>query len=193
MDFEVVVSRLLRLARLDTSVFDEVRMDPAATASSFFVVAAATFAAGIGGWLAWVEKFDADEGEVFVESAILGSLFSIGLWIVWLFVAYVLLTQVFRERADLQQLIRTMGLAAAPLGLSLLLLIPGINYGIGLTSIALFFGLTTIAIQSTTTAEPAKVLTANAAGFAVWAIVLTLMVDPGTYLAPGIFVTSAFL
>lgn len=193
MDFEVVVSRLLRLARLDTTVFDEVRMDPAATASSFFVVAIATFASGIGGWLAWIQEFDADEGEVFVESAILGSFFAIGLWIVWLFVAYVLLTQVFRERADLQQLIRTMGLAAAPLGLSLLLLVPGVNYGIGLTSIALFFGLTTMAIQSTTTAEPAKVLTANAAGFAVWAIVLTLLVDPGTYLAPGIFVTSAFM
>jgi hypothetical protein len=193
MDFEVVVSRLMRLARLDTTVFDEVRMDPAATASSFFVAAAAAFAAGFGGWLAWVEKFDVDGGKVFFESTILGSIFAIGLWIVWLFVAYVLLTQVFRERADLQQLIRTMGLAAAPLGLSFFLLIPGINYGVGLTSIALFFGLTNMAIQSTTTAEPAKVLTANAAGFAVWAIVLTLMVDPGTYLAPGIFITSAFM
>ena len=83
-------------------------------------------------------------------------------------------------------------MAAAPLALSFLLLIPGINYGLGLTSIALFFGLTTIAIQSVTTAEPAKVLLANAAGFAVWAIVLTLLVDNRTYLAPGIFITSAF-
>jgi hypothetical protein len=85
-----------------------------------------------------------------------------------------------------------MGMAAAPLGLSILLLIPGINFGFGLASIALFFGLTNIAIQSVTTAEPAKVLMANAAGFAVWAIVLTLLVDNRTYLAPGIFITSAF-
>jgi hypothetical protein len=193
MDFEVVVSRLLRLARLDTTVFDEVRMDPAATASSFFVVAAATFAAGIGGWLWWVQKYDSDEGRVFVQSVILGSLFAMGLWLVWLFIAYVLLTQVFRERADLQQLIRTMGMASAPLALSLLLLIPGINFGLGLASIALFFGLTTIAIQSVTTAEPAKVLTANAAGFAVWAIVLTLLVDvqSESFFAPGIFITYA--
>jgi len=192
MDFEVVMSRIMRLARLDTTVFDEVRMDPTATASSFFVAAVATFAAGLGGWLWWIQKTDFDGGKVFVQSVILGSLFAIGLWIVWLFVAYVLLTQVFRERADLQQLIRTMGMAAAPLGLSILLLIPGINFGFGLASIALFFGLTNIAIQSVTTAEPAKVLMANAAGFAVWAIVLTLMVDNRTYLAPGIFITSAF-
>ena len=167
-------------------------MDPTATASSFVVAAAATFAAGLGGWLWWMQQTDFDKGKVFVQSVILGSLFAIGLWIVWLFVAYVLLTQVFRERADLQQLIRTMGMAAAPLGLSLLLLIPGLNYGIALTSIALFFGLTTIAIQSVTTAEPAKVLLANAAGFAIWAIILTLLVDNRTYLAPGIFITSAF-
>ena len=194
MDFEVIVGRLLRLARLDTTVFDEVRMDPAATASSFVVAAAAAFAAGLGGWLWWIQKFDFDGGRVFLQSVILGSLFAIGLWVVWLFVVYVLLTQVFRERADLQQLIRTMGLAAAPLGLSLLLLIPGINYGLALTSIALFFGLTTIAIQSVTTAEPAKVLLANAAGFAVWAVVLALLVDAGsrTYLAPGIFVSYAY-
>ncbi len=192
MEFEVVVGRLLRLARLDTSVFDEVRMDPTATASSFLVVAAAAFAAGLGGWLWWVQEAEFDEGRVFVQSVILGSLFAIGLWIVWLFVVYVLLTQVFRERADLQQLIRTMGMAAAPLALSFLLLVPGINYGLALTSIALFFGLSTIAIQSVTTAEPAKVLLANAAGFAVWAVVLTLLVDNRTYLAPGIFITSAF-
>lgn len=192
MDFEVVVSRLMRLARLDTTVFDEVRMDPAATASSFFVVAAATFAAGLGGWLWWVQQMDFNGGKVFVQSVIVGSVFAVLLWIVWLFVSYVLLTQVFRERADLQQLIRTMGLAAAPLGLSLLLLIPGINFGLGLTSIALFFGLTNIAIQSVTTAEPAKVLAANAAGFAVWAVILALLVDNTTYLAPGIFVTWAF-
>ena len=192
MDFEVMIGRLLRLVRLDTTVFEEVRMDPAATASSFVVAAAAVLAAGLGGWLWWVQEVDFDKGRVFLQSVILGSLFAIGLWIVWLFVVYVLLTQVFRERADLQQLIRTMGMAAAPLGLSLLLLIPGINFGLGLTSIALFFGLTTIAIQSVTTAEPAKVLLANAAGFAVWAIVLTLMVDNRTYLAPGIFITSAF-
>lgn len=166
-------------------------MDPAATPAAFVVLAVAAFAAGLGGWISWVQEFDHDEGRVFFQSVILGSLFAVALWIVWLSVVYVLLTQVFRERADLQQLIRTMGLAAAALGTSFFILIPGISFGIGLASIALFFGLSNIAIQSVTTAEPAKVLIANAAGFAVWAIVLTLMVDARTYLAPGIFITSA--
>lgn len=192
MDFEVTLSRLTRLARLDTSVFDEVRMDPAATASSLAVAVAAAFAAGIGGWLWWVQKAEFDEGRVLFQSVFIGSLFAIGLWFLWLGAVHLLLTMVFRERADLQQLVRTMGMAAAPLGLSLFILVPGLGFGLGLASVALFFGLTNIAIQSVTTAEPAKVLTANAAGFAIWAVSLTMLVDSRTYMAPGIFITSAF-
>lgn len=192
MDFEVLSARLLRLARLDTTVFDEVRMDPTATMSSFLVVVAASFAAGFGGFLWWVVQDFPDGGRVFFQSFILGSIFASGLWIVWLFVAYVLLTQVFRERADLQQLVRTMGLAAAPLAISLVMFVPGIDFGIALLSVALLFGLTTVAIQSTTTADTARVLMANSAGFAVWAIVLTLLVEDRTYLAPGIFISTPF-
>ncbi len=84
-----------------------------------------------------------------------------------------------------------MGLAATPLALSGLMFIPEISLGIGLTSLALTFGLTGVAIQSVTTAGPVRVLAANACGFAVWAGVLTLLassnlssVKPN---APGVF------
>ena len=120
----------------------------------------------------------------------MGSIFSIALWIVWLLVAWVILTQMFREDADWHQMLRTMGMASAPLGLSFLLFVPGIDFGVGLTSIALFFGLTTIAIQATTAAGPARVLVANLAGFALWTIVLGLLVTSETFLAPGIFLLA---
>jgi hypothetical protein len=192
MDFEVLSARLLRLVRLDTSVFDEVRMDPTATTSSFIVVIAASFTAGFGGFLWWLVQDIPNSGRVFFQSFILGSLLASGLWIAWLLVTYVLLTQVFRERADLQQLIRTMGLAAVPLALSILMFVPGIGFGIGLVSVALLFGLTTVAIQAVTTADTARVLVANTAGFTVWAVVLTLLVDQTTYLAPGVFISTPY-
>ncbi len=187
MDFNILADRLQRLVRLDTSVFEEVRLDPAATVPAIFVVAASTFLAGLGGWLWWIWEDLPDAGDVFVESVILGSLFAVALWIVWLLVAHVILTQIFREEADWQQMLRTMGMAAAPLGISVAMVIPGIRFGVALTSIALFFGLTTIAIQSVTAAGPARVLVSNLAGFAVWAIVLGLLVTSDTFLAPGIF------
>ena len=194
MDAGILADRLLRLVRLDTSVFDEVRQDPAATLPAVLVAVISTLLAGIGGWLWWsLQDFGEIEGAgtIFVQSVILGSLFSIALWIVWLLVTWVVLTQLFREDADWQQMLRTMGMASIPLALTVLMFVPGIDFGVGLASIALFFGLTTIAVQSVTPADPARVLVANLAGFAIWAIVLGLLVTSDSVYAPGFFVFNA--
>ena len=191
LDFSILSARLMRLVRLDTTVFDEVKQDPAATLPAVFVVIASTLLAAVGGWMWWVIKGFGDNRKVFVHSVIMGTVFSFALWIVWLLVAWVILTQLFREDADWQQMLRTMGMASAPLALSVAMFIPGIDMGIALASIALFFGLNTIAIQATTQANPARVLIANLAGFAVWAIVLGLLVTDTSYLAPGIFLFDA--
>jgi len=201
-DMQGLVNRLVRLARLDTTVFDEVRLDASATVPSVIVAVVATFLAGFGGWLWWVmsSDFDTGSGQVLIKSAILGSIFAIAMWVVWVLLVYVILTQVFRAQADVQQLVRTMGMAAAPLGLTILMFIPGISFGIALASVALFFGLSTMAAQAATNAPPAKVLVASIAGFAVWAIVLTVLTGDvsmsrggdlsiNTY-APGIFIFS---
>lgn len=191
LDFSILADRLQRLVRLDTSIFDEVKQDPSATLPAVFVMVASTLLAGIGGWLWWLTQDFGDSGKVFFQSVILGSVFSVALWIVWLLVAWVILTQLFREDADWQQMLRTMGMAGAPLSLSALMFIPGIDFGVGLASIALFFGLTTIAIQATTAAAPARVLVANLAGFAVWGIVLGLLATSQSFLAPGIFLMDS--
>ena len=191
-DMQGMMNRLMRLARLDTTVFDEVRLDPGATVPAVVVAVVATLLAGVGGWLWWtMTQGYGDGGKVFVQSLILGSIFSIALWVAWLLIVYVLLTQVFKAQADMMQLVRTMGLAAAPLALSVLMFIPGLDFGIGLASLALFFGLTTIAVQATTTASPGAVLVANVAGFAVWAIVLGLLITGSAFFAPGFFLMGA--
>lgn len=191
MDAGILADRLLRLVRLDTSVFDEVRQDPAATLPAVLVAVVSTVLAGLGGWLWWWMQDYEDKSELFMKSVILGSLFSIALWIVWLLVTWVILTQLFREDADWQQMLRTMGMASIPLMISVVMFIPGLDFGIALASVALYFGLTTIAVQSVTPADPARVLVANLAGFAIWAIVLGLLVTSDSVFAPGIFVFDA--
>ena len=78
----ILIDRLQRLVRLDTSVFDEVRQDVAATTPAVLVIVISTFLSGIGGWLWWLVKDFGDSGDVFIESVVLGSVFSIALWIV---------------------------------------------------------------------------------------------------------------
>ncbi len=187
LDLAILVDRFQRLARLDFGIFDETRQDPATTVPAVLVVALSSMLAGVGGWLWWLLQDYPDASKVFLQSVLLGSVFSVALWIVWMFVAWVVLTQFFREEADWQQMLRAMGMASVPLALSVAMFIPAIGFGIGLASLALFFGLTTIAIQAVTPTDPARVLVANLGGFAVWSIVLGLLVTSDSYLAPGIF------
>jgi hypothetical protein len=102
-----------------------------------------------------------------------------------------MLTQVFRARADLNELVRVMGFAMLPLALSVILFIPGLDFGIGVASLAILFGLTQIAMQSATDAPAGQVLAANGAGFAVWAIVLGLLVSDSHAYAPGFFLLDS--
>lgn len=189
MDVNTLMQRLKRLATLDTSVFDEVRTDTNSTIPALVVAVASTFLFGLGGWLWWVVAGPEVEGsDVFLKSFIIGSILSVILWAVWLGVTYVILTQVFRARADINELVRVMGFAAAPLALGVLLFIPMLDFGIGLTVIALFFGSTLIAVQTATDAPAGRTLVAVGAGFAVWAIVLALFVGTANIYAPGFFV-----
>jgi hypothetical protein len=196
VDMQEVVAWLRRLANLDTRVFDEIRTNPTATVPGVLIATVAIFLSGLGGWLWWVLQDYGRSQDILVNSALIGSLLAVALWAIgWLGVVYFMLTQIFRERAYVEQLLRVMGLAAAPLGFMLFMFIPGFSLAIGLASLALTFGLTNIAITSVTTAAPGRILIANLAGFFVWSAALTLLasasvssVEPH---APGIFLYNA--
>lgn len=188
IDFNVLTQRIRRLLTLDTSVFEEVRTDRSATIPAIVVAAAATLLFGLGGWLWWVLQDIPDSGDIFIKSVILGSIASMVLWGISVAVTYVVLTQLFRARVDVNELVRVMGFAAAPLGAGVLMFIPAIEFGVALTAVALFFGATVIAVQTATDAAPGRVLAACGAGFLVWAVVLGLLVGDSNAYAPGIFV-----
>ena len=187
-DPNALMERVRRLAMLDTSVFDEVRTDTTATVPAIIVAAAATLLAGFGGWLWWVFNDIPDKGKIFWQSFILGSIISFVLWAVWVAITYVMLTQVFRRRADINELVRVMGFAMLPMALSLIIFIPGLDFGIGVASLALLFAVSVIAVQAATDAPAGQVLAASGVGFAVWAIVLGLLVTDSHAWAPGFFV-----
>ena len=196
-DMQEVVAWLRRLyIDLDTRVFDEVRTNPTATLPGVIVAAVSILISGLGGWLWWVLNDFPNSSDVLVNSAFLGSLLAFVLWgLVWLGIVYVMLTQVFRERAYVEQLLRVMGLAASPLALMGLMFIPGLSLAIGLASLGLTFGLTNVAVRSVTTADPARVLVSNFVGFFVWSAVLTLLASASATTvephAPGIFLFNS--
>src|SRR5579871_6702267 len=91
MDPQVAFDRLIRLLRLDTTVFEEARDDPAFTYPAIAIAAISFFIAGLGGWLWWAVEGYGNKGKVFAESTILGSIFGVILWAAWIGIAYVIL------------------------------------------------------------------------------------------------------
>ena len=194
VDANALIQRVRRLFMLDTTVFDEIRGDATSTVPAFIVAVVSTLLFGLGGWLWWLlQDYPSgssipSNGEMLLRSVIIGGVISLVLWGVWLGLTYIMLTQVFRARADIQELLRVMGFAAAPLALGVLLFIPQIEWAIGLTTVVLFFGANLIAVQSATDAPAGRVLASVGAGFFVWALILAFFVGDDSVYAPGFFI-----
>jgi hypothetical protein len=193
IDPNLLMQRVRRLLTLDTSIFDEVRMDRTATIPAIIVAAVSILVFALGGWLWWLINGPEgssviDGGDVFLKSVIFGTILAMIFWAGWVGITYVLLSQVFRARVDLNELVRVMGFAAAPLALGILMFFPEVEFGVALAVVALFFGTNVIAVQAVTDAPAGRVLAATAAGFLLWAALLGLFVnDYDNPLGPGIF------
>lgn len=181
MDPNVILNKILRLARLDTTVFDEVRDDVNELIPAIIVAAVSALLAGLGSFLWWQINFDAQPDGLFFRGFIMGSLFLAALYFVWVLVVYVLLVQVYKASADLQALIRTMGYAALPLAASVLMFIPVIYPVFAIVPIGLLFVLSIYAVQSVTNADSTQVVMANLAGFVVMVLVLGIVATASDY------------
>ncbi len=182
MDINAVINRLLRLVRLDTTVFDEVRDDEKELIPAVVIAVVAAFLAGLGAFV-WWQTVPASEGyqDVFLNTFILGSVFMIALYGVAAMVVYFMIVQVFKIQVDLQSLVRVLGYAAWPLALSVLMFIPGIFPVFALLPLCLLFVMMIYAVQSVSGADSTQVVLACVAGLAVMFLVLGIIATSGDF------------
>jgi hypothetical protein len=195
--FQNLGSWLLRLAKLDLTVFDDIKDEAAATVPAIAVVVAATVLAGLGSWLWWIQQdfapgVDQKNLEVFFKSLVLGGIFQSALWFLWVYISAMVLTRGLGASADINQMVRTMGLAFAPMAISVLMVIRVLTVPFGVIGIGATLLLSNVAIQATTTADSRQVVLANVVGFLVFAIVLGILANISEVynwggLAPGLF------
>jgi hypothetical protein len=175
MDPNVIMNRLIRLAKLDTTVFDEVRDDERELVPAVVVAVVCAFLAGLGALL-WSQIIpDLDLKSTVVNQFILGSIFLAVLYGVAALVVYVVMAQMYRIQADLMAIVRTMGYAALPLGLSVLMFIPLIFPLFAIVPLALLYVMMIYAAQSATGAESSQVVVAVTIGFSVMVLVLGII------------------
>ena len=185
MDPNAILNRVMRLARLDTTVFDEVRDDPKELVPSVIVAAIAAFLAGLGAFM-WSKVVPAgDPPDAFLNQFVLGSVFLLAMYGVSALVVYVVMAQLYKVQVDLQTLVRTMGYAAIPLAASVLMFLPVVFPVFALVPLALLFVMMVYAVQSATGAESNQVVVSVTIAFTVMVLVLGLIaVSSDAFKAP---------
>ena len=120
-----LIERAIGAAKLDVKTYEEVEADTTATGQAMTVVVVASVAAGIG---------SATGG---IAALLVGALAALVGWFIWALLTYVIGAKLLPEpqtQADLGQLLRTIGFAAAPGVLRILGVIPFVGWVIVLVA-----------------------------------------------------------
>ncbi len=178
MDPNAIVNRVIRLARFDTTVFDEVRDDTQELIPALIVLAVSALLAGLGAALHWAivpGAFLDGLDNNWVNNFILGSIFFAVMYVVAGLVVYVVMAQMYRVTADVQSLLRTMGYGSIPFAASVLMFVPVLWPLFAIVPLALLFVMMIYAVQSATNADSTQVVISSTIGFSVMVLVLGLI------------------
>jgi len=114
---ENFIGRMLRAAKLDVSLYEEVEADEGALPQATLVVVLSSIAAGVGGIFTY--------GFMAIITFTISALVS---WYIWAFLTYYIGTKFLPEQkteADYGQLLRTLGFASTPGIIRIIGIIPG--------------------------------------------------------------------
>lgn len=119
-----LVDRMIRAAKLDVNLYEEVEADKTATRQALIVVLIYSICAGIGSGL--VNVWDESVGRFFL-SLFVGLVSALVFWLIWSLITYLVGTKFFKgpkTSATYGELLRTIGFAATPGVLMIFVFIP---------------------------------------------------------------------
>jgi hypothetical protein len=174
-----MVDRILRVVRLDWTVFREIAEDQSAMTEAAIIVVVATFLSAIGSGIA--------SGNFilgFLVSWILAILVG---WLGWAVLTYFVGTTLFKGKTDIPEMMRVLGYANAPNLLGLFSFIPCVGWLLALAGgiLALIAGVLAVreAMEFETTQAIITVVVA-------WVISFIITLILGSILGVGMAVTS---
>ncbi len=113
-----LVTKMVRAAKLDVDLYEEVEADKTATRQAFMVVLISSIASGLGFGLQVLLFGSDDAGGADVIWALVGGIVSaIVMWLVFAWLTYIIGTKLLagpETSADWGELLRTLGFSTAP-------------------------------------------------------------------------------
>ena len=135
-----LIDRILRAARLDSDLYEEVEADTGALGQATAVVVLSSVAAGIG-------AIGAGGG---LRGLGMGTVLALLAWYVWAVVTWLIGTRILPEpqtRADLGEMLRTIGFASAPGLIRALAIISPLSEIVGLVALIWTLAAMVVAVR----------------------------------------------
>jgi hypothetical protein len=114
----IFVDRMIRAAKLDVNLYEEVEADKSAMGQAMTVVVISSVAAGLG-----------SIAKVGIGGILMGTIAALIGWYAWAYITYLIGTKILPEpqtRADHGELLRTIGFSSSPGLIRVLGIIPGL-------------------------------------------------------------------
>lgn len=114
-----LVNRMIRAAKLDVNLYEEVEADQGSLAQAMTVVVLSSLAAGVG-----------SIGTMGLGGILIGTLTTLIGWYLWAYLTYLIGTKMLPEpqtKSDLGELLRTTGFATSPGLIRIFGVIPGLG------------------------------------------------------------------
>ena len=122
--------RMLRAAKVESQLYEEVEADSGATGQALLVVVMASLSAGIGHGISGLMKGGAGGIGVFFTSLIIGAIGSLVAWFIFSLLCFWLGTTLFKgpdTKSTLGELLRVLGFADSPALLNIFIFLPFIG------------------------------------------------------------------
>jgi hypothetical protein len=132
-------NRIIRAAKLEVQLYEEVEADKGALLQAAAVVVLASLAAGVGA---------ATIGGI--SGIVTGTLIALIGWLVWAYIVYLVGTKILPEpqtKADYGQLLRTIGFSSSPGLIRVLGVIPGLFWIVSLVATIWMIAAMVVAVR----------------------------------------------
>lgn len=114
-----LIDRMIRAAKLDVNLYEEVEADPTTLRQAITVVVLSSLAAGVG-----------SIGAMGLGGILVGTVTTLAGWCIWAYLTYLIGTKMLPEpqtSADFGELLRTIGFSCAPGLIRIFGIIPGLG------------------------------------------------------------------
>ncbi|MDY6790717.1 MAG: hypothetical protein SWH54_05555 [Thermodesulfobacteriota bacterium] len=165
---QIYLDRIIRAAKLDVNLYEEVEADKGSMSQAMGVVVLSSIAAGIG-----------SIGSIGIKGVIIGAITALIAWYVWAYITYFIGTKILPEpqtKADHGELLRTIGFSSSPGLLRILAIIPGIGGIIFMiTSVWMLVAMVIAVRQALDYRSTLRAVGVCMIGWVIQAIILTIL------------------